>query len=94
MRFAPAGRVPWTKVVSSLLMVIWASCSRGRTGPVKRRSVGRLWPNRSTSPGPDRLRLGALAPDLDQLARHGDRLLRRHLQRDRDRGACQQDEQR
>src|SRR5947207_1984017 len=49
-------------VVSSLLMVIWESCSRGRTGPVNRRSVGRLWPNRSTCPGPDGLRSGALAP--------------------------------
>jgi len=49
-------------VVSSLLMVIWESCSRGRTGPVNRRSVGKLWPNRSISPGPDQLRLGAVAP--------------------------------
>ena len=24
--------------------------------------VGRLWPNRSTSPGPDQLRLGEVAP--------------------------------
>src|SRR5215467_12881266 len=62
MRSAWAPRWPSTNVVSSLLMEIWDSCTRGRTGPVNRRSVGRLWPNRSISPGPDQLRLGAVAP--------------------------------
>src|SRR5258708_15435328 len=62
MRGGRGGRSPWTKVVSWLLMLIWESCSRGRTGPVNWMLVGSLWPNRSTSPGPDRLRLGALAP--------------------------------
>ncbi len=62
MRSAPAGRVPSTNVVSSLLMVIWDSCSRGRTGPVNLMLVGRLWPNRSISPGPDKLKFGPVAP--------------------------------
>ncbi len=62
MRSAPACLVPSTNVVSSLLMEIWESRSRGRTGPVNRMLVGRLWPNRSISPGPDRLRFGAVAP--------------------------------
>ena len=62
MRSAPAALVPSTNVVSSLLMEIWESCSLGRTGPVNWMLVGRLWPNRSISPGPERLRLGAVAP--------------------------------
>ena len=62
MRFASPWRAPSMNVVSSLLMLIWESCSRGRTGPLNRWLVGRRWPNRSTWPGPDRLTSGALAP--------------------------------
>ncbi len=42
--------------------VMWDRVSRGRTGPAKFSVVGSFWPNRSTSPGPDRLRVGAAAP--------------------------------
>ena len=42
--------------------VMWASVSRGRTGPAKSSVVGSRCPNRSTSPGPDRLSVGAAAP--------------------------------
>jgi hypothetical protein len=63
-RAAPAGWSPRTKFVSSLLIVIWTSCNLGRTGPTKRRLVGRLCPNRSISPGPDRLKVGAVAPTV------------------------------
>ena len=42
--------------------VMCASVRRGRTGPANRRVVGSRCPNRSTSPGPDRLSVGAAAP--------------------------------
>src|SRR5262249_26073510 len=45
-------------------MVIWDSASFGGSGPGNRSVVGRLCPNRSTSPGPDRLKLGAVAPTV------------------------------
>ncbi len=61
---ALCGPVPCAKLASSLSIVICASSSLGRTGPVKRMTVGRLWPNRSTSPGPDALSLGAVVPTL------------------------------
>ena len=84
MRSAPAGPAPWTKLVSWLLMVIWVSVRLGRTGPRNCTWVGRLWPNTLTSPGPDTLRLGVRRAHLDDLASHGDRLLRGDAQRDAD----------
>jgi hypothetical protein len=41
---------------------MWLSASRGRTGPANSSVVGSRCPNRSTSPGPDRLSVGAAAP--------------------------------
>ena len=38
------------------------SRSRGRTGPTKVVVVGIDWPNRSSSPGPERLNDGAVTP--------------------------------
>ena len=43
-------------------MVMWVSCSSGRIGPWKRGLVGTTWPNRSSSPGPDQLKLVRVAP--------------------------------
>ena len=44
--------------------VIWVSARRGRTGPANCSVVGSRCPNRSSSPGPDRLTEGAAAPTL------------------------------
>ena len=43
-------------------MVMWVSWSSGRIGPSNCGLVGITWPNRSSSPGPDRLRDGTAAP--------------------------------
>jgi len=43
---------------------MWVSCSSGRIGPSNWGLVGITWPNRSSSPGPDRLKSGMTAPTL------------------------------
>ena len=50
-----------TRATSSS-MVMWVSLSSGRIGPVNCGLVGTTWPNRSSSPGPDRLKSGTAAP--------------------------------
>lgn len=43
---------------------VWVNCKRGRAGPTKVVAVGIVWPNRSSSAGPDRLHDGAVTPTL------------------------------
>ena len=59
-----SGLEPANAVASWRSRVIWVSARRGRTGPANCSVVGSRWPNRSSSPGPERLIEGAAAPTL------------------------------